>query len=632
MRADGARSPAVIHIERSQEVVHHVRAGDIAAGQVNAAAVRAGIGGGAFPALKIPPPLVGRGKLERLAAHREVKIAGRVMNFVPNRLGFQALQPEVPEIGVPRVDLSVLRDLGTFRLRGQLIGVRRHDQPVKPLHAVIVSHELRSEIVQQLRIGGFASQQAEVAGDSLQAFPEVPTPDAIHGHARKQRILGSGQPLNERLAPAVAEIYLVRLERKAWLHGLVQFGTLRIAGGEYVALLFEERFVFFHRPVRRQRGDTPERALILRQRIVLGNLFRVHQRLELGWIDAQYRVVVVRYFLLGGGPVLFGFTDDRLHVRRELGHAFLVEFRPVGTDQRLEGMIDGRAFLLELLPFFTVGKDVRGRCHHHVVQHQRVEDGLHRIEIFLRDRVEFVIVALRAADRHSHEGRRHGFHGGESHIAIHVVSRDRGTGQEAESECVLHVAFDARPAAPGVGGHLRPIAIPQNLSPHKLVVGHVVVQRPDHPVPPEVNSIGGGHHRIIQAVQIRVPKHVQPMASPPNPVLLIPQEAIHRFAVRLRRFVGKESVLLGDRGRNAYQVKINAAEKCQFVGFSSGKQTLGFVVRGDEGVDGIRGSGDARRHRGPGYGLQRPQPRRPLGELLLHRFFRSTCLQIVRGL
>ena len=48
-------------------------------------------------------------QLERLAADGQIQVAGGIEDRIPDRLGFQALQAKVPEVGVGGVDLLIGR-------------------------------------------------------------------------------------------------------------------------------------------------------------------------------------------------------------------------------------------------------------------------------------------------------------------------------------------------------------------------------------------------------------------------------------------------------------------------------------------------------------------------------------------
>ena len=57
-----------------------------------------------------------------------------------------------------------------------------------------VVDEPGGEPIEQLGMRGLLAHDAEVARRADQAFAEVMLPDAVHDHARRQRIIGAGQP------------------------------------------------------------------------------------------------------------------------------------------------------------------------------------------------------------------------------------------------------------------------------------------------------------------------------------------------------------------------------------------------------------------------------------------------------
>src|SRR6201996_1170516 len=134
----------------------------------------------------------------------------------------------MPEIGIVGVHVLIRGQLLRIAGRSHFVSVGRNNQPMQPLHAVVVLDELGSQIVQQRLIAGTTAQEAEVARDTLYPFAEVPLPDAIDNDAREERII-LGEPINESFAPALMEVCIRRLEGKAGIDWLIFLGTLRIA-------------------------------------------------------------------------------------------------------------------------------------------------------------------------------------------------------------------------------------------------------------------------------------------------------------------------------------------------------------------------------------------------------------------
>ena len=99
-----------------------------------------------------------------------------VEDRVPDRFRLQPLQAEMPQIALARVDLLVRPQAARHPLSSQLVSVRCDDQPVQPLHAVVVRDEFGRQIIQQFLIAGLAAQQSEIARYPLQSFAEMPLP------------------------------------------------------------------------------------------------------------------------------------------------------------------------------------------------------------------------------------------------------------------------------------------------------------------------------------------------------------------------------------------------------------------------------------------------------------------------
>src|SRR5262249_8211173 len=150
----------------------------------------------------------------------------------------------------------------------------------------------------------------------------------------------------------------------------------------------------------------------------------------------------------------------------------------------------------------------------------------------------------------------------------------------------------------------------------------VMVERPYDPVAPEVDARSGGHHRTIQAIQIRGAEHVQPIPAPSNAVLFVFEKKIDRLLIGIGGGIGGKSLPLRPGWWRADQVQIDPAKECQLVCLPGGPQSFGFVVRRDKRVDRICGCSYTGGDRWLHYRLKRPESGSPLCELLLYRFGR----------
>ena len=184
--------------------------------------------------------LIGSGKLERLAADRKIQIASRVVNRIPDRLGVQPLQAEMPQIGIARIDRCVVRDLRRIGLRGESVGVRGHYQPVQPLHARSCAPRIRMPDSRAISdCEGMPPSSPKSLVTRCNPSPKCHPQMRFTATRANSGFSGGSQPLDEPFAPAVAKIQIGRLKWKPRLNGLVHLRLLRIAGSQHVALLLQ---------------------------------------------------------------------------------------------------------------------------------------------------------------------------------------------------------------------------------------------------------------------------------------------------------------------------------------------------------------------------------------------------------
>ena len=93
--------------------------------------------------------------------------------------------------------------VGAVEIRRHLVGFRSHDQPLHLLDAPALADELGGQPIEQFGIRRQRAHLAEIAGRADDAGAEVPSPDAIDHHARRQRIVVGGDPFGQG-APASA--------------------------------------------------------------------------------------------------------------------------------------------------------------------------------------------------------------------------------------------------------------------------------------------------------------------------------------------------------------------------------------------------------------------------------------------
>src|SRR5581483_5446133 len=85
---------------------------------------------------------------------------------------------------------------------GLAIGARSDHQPLHVLDAPSAAHEFRGEPVQQFGMRWAIAHDAKVAWSSYNAFSEMMLPEAVHHHARGERIRRVGDPVRKRRSAA----------------------------------------------------------------------------------------------------------------------------------------------------------------------------------------------------------------------------------------------------------------------------------------------------------------------------------------------------------------------------------------------------------------------------------------------
>ena len=170
-----------------------------------------------------------------------------------------------------------------------------------------------------------------------------------------------------------------------------------------------------------------------------------------------------------------------------------------------------------------------------------------------------------------------------------------------------------------------------NLIAHELVVGHVLIERMNHPISVAIHFSGGIVR--VAARRIGIADHVEPVPPPTLAVLRAGEQAIHYFLKRGRRIVLEKRVDIFGRGRQSDQIECRAADQRSFGNQSERNQFLFVQLRLDEAVDSgavpLRVVAGGRRLVVPDW-LERPEPA-GLREVVRRRDWRSfTVARIFR--
>ena len=199
----------------------------------------------------------------------------------------------------------------------------------------------------------------------------------------------------------------------------------------------------------------------------------------------------------------------------------------------LLGLVDGRFCRFQItFPCFTLRKHVGmgGRLLEdsgHSVERGHGLRGMHDasqgVIVPSWNRVEFVVMATSTTDGLAQEGFSDGVELLVDNVGPHFgfVRLGQNFGTEAEKSGG-HDAVTGQVTI--VGGRKQ---IPSQLHGEELVVGEIVVEGADHPVPP-TPSIGEGRV-LVKPIRVRVSRHVHPVSSPPFAVVGGLQQLIKRL-------------------------------------------------------------------------------------------------------
>lgn len=137
--------------------------------------------------------------VEFLAAYRAIEFAGRLQDAVANEFPFHSAHVEMPQVTVVGIFFCIQFARFT-RARLHAVRIAGDYQPVDFLHRPAGIHQFDCQPVEQFGVTGCLAVAAEIvrAGDNRPA--EMPQPDMIDGHARRQRVIARCDPIRQRLS------------------------------------------------------------------------------------------------------------------------------------------------------------------------------------------------------------------------------------------------------------------------------------------------------------------------------------------------------------------------------------------------------------------------------------------------
>ena len=205
-----------------------------------------------------------------------------------------------------------------------------------------------------------------------------------------------------------------------------------------------------------------------------------------------------------------------------------------------------------------------------------VEEGREGVVVGLGDGVEFMGVALRAAQGHAQPGGAHGVHSVEDVV-------DAGFLGITTAFAVGHVVALEAGRELLLGRGIRQ-EIARELLEGELVVRNITVERFDDPVAPRpVGARGVG----LESIGVRITRSIEPPHSHAFAVVRRGEQAIDGLLVGLRRGVRQERLGLSFGGRQASQVERQPAEQGVLRRFLRQGESFGGEFLADEAIDGV---------------------------------------------
>ena len=265
--------------------------------------------------------------------------------------------------------------------------------------------------------------------------------------------------------------------------------------------------------------------------------------------------------------VWLGVFPSHKEIRGHLGHAI------IDPREAILGQIG--------LPGHDIQPDVVG-----------LEKGPHFVEIFLLDRIKFVVVTLGAVHREAKEALAH---------VLNSLVHPRGAVKRKiiADEVACGAEFCGVVGIDLVGG--------EHLANH-FVVGRIGVQGFNDPISPVPHVLLTIAHFLTQPPPIAESPDVHPVAGPPHSVLWIGQKLVDQLCVPVGRLIRLKQCELSCCGGQTDKIQIEPPDKHTPLGLGLRREPVVLVAIGQEGIDGIfypRRSG-YRRHCGTSSWLKGP--------------------------
>ena len=179
-----------------------------------------------------------------------------------------------------------------------------------------------------------------------------------------------------------------------------------------------------------------------------------------------------------------------------------------------------------------------------------VQEGEDAVVLLLLERIELVVVALRALNGDAEDALpdrvhpvEHGFHAELLGVDAPLLVDHRVAQKAGGDDLVLRRSGQE---------------VARNLLDDELVVGQVAIQSADHPIAiePDLALLV-----LLESVGVGVARRIQPVPPPALTVMRRRKEALHLFLVGVPAPVGKEGIDLRRRRRKSHEVQAQAPQQ-----------------------------------------------------------------------
>ena len=205
-----------------------------------------------------------------------------------------------------------------------------------------------------------------------------------------------------------------------------------------------------------------------------------------------------------------------------------------------------------------------------------VEERLERVMVFLRDRIELVVVARGAADGQSQEHRARGVRAILDVLKAHFFFDDavligrRVVSDEAGCDALIERRIRQKVARELLDG--------------KSIEWLVAVERPDYPV--AIRPDAAAIVVVVKAVGVAVTRRIEPIPRAVLAVLRRGQQPVDHLRVRIGGRIGDERRHVFRARGQARQVQRHAPDQRAAIGFGIRRESGRFHLREDKSIDG----------------------------------------------